>query len=67
MAKSAGRRRDPQVEDVGLVGAGASKVAASRALRAREVSRPTAAQLAAAERTVVVQRAYRSGNSPVPS
>lgn len=70
MAKSAGARRDPQVEDVGLhalVGAGGSKVAASRALRAREVSRPTAAQLTEAERTVVLQRAHRSGNSPVAS
>ena len=70
MTKSAGPRRDPQVEDVGLhvlVAAGASKLDASRALRAREVSHPTAAQLAEAERTVVLQRAHRSGNSPVPS
>ena len=70
MAKSAGPRGDPQVEDVGLhvlVAAGGSKLNASRALRAREVSRPTVAQLAEAEGTVVLQRAHRSGNSPVPS
>ena len=48
----------------GIVGAGGSRVSLDAATRAREVSCPGAADLAAAERTVVVRRAYRAGRTP---
>ena len=61
MAKSARPRRSAQPDDglKGIVGAGGSRVGTERATRAREVSAPTADDLARAERTVVVRRAHR--------
>ena len=40
----------------GLAGAGPSQVSVERALRARDVNRPTAADLEAAEREVTIVR-----------
>ena len=40
----------------GLIGSGATRVGASSAVRAREVSRPTAEDLAAAEQSLVLRR-----------
>ena len=42
-----------------LAGGGGSRTGEAGATRAREVSRPTPADLARAERTVVLKRAYR--------
>ena len=66
-AGQAGRaeQRDPLQ---GIVGAGGSRVSLDAATRAREVSAPDPDDLAAAERDVVVRRAYRSsGSAPVRS
>jgi hypothetical protein len=41
-----------------LVGAGPSQVGVSRALRARDVNRPTEADIAAAEREVMLVRRH---------
>lgn len=60
MTQSSGRPGSPPPEDglKGIVGAGRSRVPDGAATRAREVSAPTAADLARAERTVVVRRAH---------
>lgn len=44
----------------GIVGSGGSRVGDGPAMRAREVSAPTADDLAAAERAVVLRRAHRT-------
>jgi hypothetical protein len=52
-----------------LVGAGRSKVSRSAAMRARDVARPSEADLAEAERTVVLRRRpgqSGAGTVPVP-
>lgn len=60
MAKSAGQHESAPDEALrGIVGAGGSRVGTGGATRAREVSAPTAADLAQAERTVVLRRAHR--------
>jgi hypothetical protein len=51
----------------GLVGAGASKVGIDGALRARDVARPSAEDLAAAERDLVIRHAAtRIDSRPLP-
>src|ERR1700712_1875489 len=51
----------------GLVGGGSSKVGAEGAMRARDVARPTAADLAAAERDLVIRyAAQRTDSRPLP-
>lgn len=62
MTESRRRGRSSQPEDLGaglagLVGGGPSRVGTWGAARARDVSRPTAAELARAERDVVIRRA----------
>lgn len=57
--KSGGSRRPPHDLEH-LVGGGGSRTGEAGATRAREVSRPTAADLARAEREVVLKRAYRA-------
>ncbi|MEH1013623.1 hypothetical protein V6U90_10985 [Micromonospora sp. CPCC 206060] len=52
----AGEDRDGERGLRGLVGSGASQVAVSAALRARDAARPTEADLAEAERRVTVVR-----------
>ncbi|GAA2530627.1 hypothetical protein [Pilimelia columellifera] len=55
---TAGRRRATDVDSErglrSLVGAGATQVSAAAAMRARDAARPTAEDLAAAERSVTV-------------
>ena len=51
----------------GLVGSGPSKVGIDGAMRARDVCRPSAEDLAAAERDVVIRHAApRSDSRPLP-
>jgi hypothetical protein len=51
----------------GLVGAGASKVGIDGAMRARDVSQPTAQDLEAAERDLVIRHAAaRTDSRPLP-
>jgi hypothetical protein len=60
-AKAARARRKGRPADGGLrdiVGAGHSQVGVSGALRARDVNRPTEADLAEAERDVVIVRRH---------
>jgi hypothetical protein len=61
VGKSAGPSRPTQPDDPlrGIVGSGGSRVSLDAATRAREVSAPTADDLAAAERAVVLKRAHR--------
>lgn len=57
-AKSRGTRRGSDAERSlrGIVGAGPSQVGVSGAMRARDAARPTAADVAAAERDLVIVR-----------
>lgn len=53
----------------GLVGAGPSRVGVEGAMRARDVSRPSEADLEAAVESLVVRRAWRNrepGDNPAP-
>jgi hypothetical protein len=51
----------------GLVGAGASKVGIDGAMRARDVAQPSAQDLAAAERDLVIRHAAaRTDSRPLP-
>jgi hypothetical protein len=51
----------------GLVAAGPSRVGIDGAMRARDVARPSAADLAAAERELVIRHAaQRTENRPLP-
>src|SRR6185312_16713407 len=60
----AGHSRDPLGA---LVGSGPSKVGINGAMRARDVCRPTAEDLAAAERAVVIKHAAPRGETrPLP-
>jgi hypothetical protein len=65
------RRRRPQSAERGLrdlVGAGHSQLGVSGALRARDVSRPTDEDLAAADQElVIVRRNWRPADSPSKS
>jgi predicted flap endonuclease-1-like 5' DNA nuclease len=65
------RRRRPQPAERGLrdlVGAGHSQLGVSGALRARDVNRPTDADLAAAEQElVIVRRNWRPSDTPSKS
>ena len=60
--KSSGSRRAPHDLEH-LAGGGSSRTGEAGAMRAREVSRPTPADLARAEREVVLKRAYRPPSS----
>ena len=48
----------------GLVGAGPSRVGTGGAMRARDVSRPTEADLEAAVANLVIRRAWRNKEAP---
>jgi hypothetical protein len=54
--KSRARRTDAERSLRGIVGAGSSQVGVVGAMRARDAARPTADDLAAAERDVVIVR-----------
>jgi hypothetical protein len=56
--KSRARRTDTERGLRGIVGAGPSQVGVLGAMRARDAAKPTAADLAAAERDVVVVRRF---------
>jgi hypothetical protein len=56
--KSRGRRADAERSLRGIVGAGSSQVGVVGAMRARDAARPTAEDLAAAERDVVIVRRH---------
>lgn len=50
----------------GIVGAGASRVGTVGAMRARDVSRPTKADLEAAAESLVIRRAWRTNQPKEP-
>lgn len=50
----------------GLTGSGSSRVGVQGAMRARDVSRPSAEDIAEAERTVIVQHGRPVDDEPVP-
>ena len=56
--KSRGRRTDAERSLRGIVGAGSSQVGVVGAMRARDAARPTAEDLAAAERDLVIVRRH---------
>jgi hypothetical protein len=57
MSKSSSRRAQPAERGLrDLIGAGPSQLGVSRALRARELNRPSEQDLAEAERDVVITR-----------
>ncbi len=64
--KRPARRADTERGLRGIVGSGPSQVGVAGAMRARDAARPTAADLAAAERDLVIVRRHYVPPDPEP-